>query len=128
MKLHHLHNFHFIASSPSSSQRWGVPKPGCFKPGCLQILCRSAFLRSFAPVCALCALLRTCVCALLRAFAYLCVRRRLERPHLGNAEKNPRGNSNTPPLSRYATFVVHTLWVFTNINGYERVEGSHQQL
>ena len=34
----------------------GVPKPGCPKPGCLQ------FLRFFAPVCAV---LWSCVCALL---------------------------------------------------------------
>ena len=40
-----------------------VPKPGCFKPGCLQIL------RPFALICAL---LRTCVCALLRSFALFC--------------------------------------------------------
>ena len=33
------------------------------------------------------ALLRTCVCALLRAFACFCIRPRLERPRLGTAEQ-----------------------------------------
>ena len=35
-----------------------------------------------------CALLRTCVCALLRPFACFCVRLRLERPRLGTAERS----------------------------------------
>ena len=51
-------------------------KPGCFKPGCLQ------FLRGSA----LCALLRTCICAHLCSFACFCVRPRLEGLRLGTAE------------------------------------------
>ena len=50
--------------------RLGVPKPGCFKPGRLQFLRGSALLHSCAPFCAL---LRSCVCALLRSFARICV-------------------------------------------------------
>ena len=55
--------------------------------------------RSFALFCALCALLRTCVCAQslfcahLRAFARFCVRPRLERPRLGTADN--RSNFST---------------------------------
>ena len=58
-------------------------------------------MRSFALFCALlhpfvlfCALVRTSVHALLRAFACFCVRPRLERPHLGNAESS--GWKNEP--------------------------------
>ena len=69
----------------------GVPKLGCFKRGCLQCL---RGLRSFAPFCALfalffalfCGLVLALICALLRTLACLCVRPRLERPHLGIAE------------------------------------------
>ena len=49
----------------------GVPKPGCFKPGCLQVWRGGALLHPFVPFCAL---LRTCVCALLRSFACFCHR------------------------------------------------------
>ena len=60
-----------------SEPKWGivaVPKPGCFKPGCLQFLRRSALLLFFCALRVLrsfCALLRTCVFALLRAFALI---------------------------------------------------------
>ena len=45
----------------------GVPKPGCFKPGCLQCLSGSVSLRCLRPFAPFCALLRICVCALLRS-------------------------------------------------------------
>ena len=48
---------------------WSWQNPGCFEPGRLQFVRRSALVRSSAPFWQ-CALLRTCVCALLRFWAH----------------------------------------------------------
>ena len=60
-----------LTSASCRSALLGVPKPGCFKPGGLQFLRGSALLRPFALICAL---LRTCICALSRSFADLRLR------------------------------------------------------
>ena len=63
------------------------PKRGivhwCVLPGCFQFLRGSTLKRSFAPFCAL---LRSCVCALLHSFAHFCVRPRLEPLRLETAD------------------------------------------
>ena len=65
--------------SLGSSQTW---RSLCFKPGCAQFLRGRALLPSLAPFCAL---LQTCIYALLRSFALFCVFLRLDRPCLGTA-------------------------------------------
>ena len=87
---HHLptlHNRH-APKKAGAVFELGVPKLVVLKPGCLRLLRRSALLRSLRPFALFSALLRTCVrallrsfalfCALLRAFAYFCVRLRLD--------------------------------------------------
>ena len=64
----------------------GVPKPGCFKPGCLQFPRGSALLHSFAPFCAL---LRTCICALLRSCALFAIICAVLRPTAFRATASP---------------------------------------
>ena len=74
----------------------GVPERGCFKPGCLQILGRSALLRSYAPFCAL---LRFFADLRLRSFALICVFLRLTPEPPKGVGKEGAGNLSTDLVS-----------------------------
>ena len=87
------------------SWRFEVPKPGCFKVSNL-VVCNFYALFS--------ALLRTCVCALLRSFACFC-----ERPHfsLESPENGPFWKTpfpKDPPLFSDYAFVGSTMQTQNN--------------